>query len=76
MRDDDPEVIKQLQGPILNPGSPQSKLAPAILDLIEDIIRKDKEYVERIKTHYLIYRSKIDRISNSKRRRGKLKLRR
>ena len=76
MRDDDPEVIKELQGPILNMGSPQSNLAPAILDLVEDIILNDRAYVERVKTHYLIYRSKIERRTTSKRRRGKLKLRR
>jgi hypothetical protein len=76
MRDDDPEVIKELQGPMLNIGSPQSSLAPAILDLVNDIILNDRAYVERIKTHYLIYRSKVERRTSSKRRRGKLKLRR
>ncbi len=76
MRDDDPEVIKELQGPILNMASPQSSLAPAILDLVNDIILNDRAYVERIKTHYLIYRSKVERRTSSKRRRGKLKLRR
>jgi len=76
MGDDDPEVIRELQGPILNMGSPQSNLAPAILDLVNDIILNDSAYVERIKMHYLIYRSKIERRTSSKRRRGKLKLRR
>lgn len=69
MRDDNPEMIKDLRGPMLNIGSPHSNLAPAILDVVKDIIRNDSEYVERIKTHYRMYRSKIDRVSSTKRRR-------
>ncbi len=76
MRDDDPEIIKELQGPMLNIGSPQSSLAPAILDMVKDIVLKDHAYIERVKTHYRIYRSKVERITNAKRRRRKIKLRR
>ena len=61
---------------MLNIGSPQSNLAPAILDMVKDIVLKDSEYVERVKTHYRIYRGKIERITDVKRRRGKIKLRR
>ena len=61
MKDDSPEVIAELQGPILNMGSPQSKYAPAILEIVKDIILKDSAYIDRIKTHYKMYRDKIDR---------------
>lgn len=76
MRDDDPEIIKDLQGPVLNMGSPQSSLAPAILEIVKDIILQDSAYVERIKTHYKMFRDKIDRNLLLKRRRGKKKRKR
>ena len=76
MRNDDPEIIKDLQGPVLNMGSPQSSLAPAILDMVKDVVLKDSAYIERVKTHYRIFRGKVERITNAKRRRGKIKLKR
>ncbi len=76
MGDDDPEIIKDLQGPILNMGSPQSSLAPAILEIMKGIILQDSAYIERIKTHYKMFRDKIDRKRRLKRRRGKKKRKR
>jgi hypothetical protein len=38
----DPETTKGLKGPILNVGSPQTKLAPAILNMIKTIILTDE----------------------------------
>lgn len=76
LRSDDPEMVSDLQGPILNPGSPLSDLSPAILDMIENIVLKDDAYIERVKTHYNIYRAKIERVSTVRRRRGKIKLKR
>lgn len=60
MRDDDPDVIKGLQGPILNLGSPQSDLAAAILDVVRDVVLRDQLYVQRLKAHYRMFRDKID----------------
>jgi hypothetical protein len=57
---DDPEVISQMQGPILNPGSPQSDLAPALLNLVRDTLLKDPAYVERLKEHYFLFKEKVD----------------
>ena len=68
MGDDSPKVIAELQGPVLNMGSPQSSLAPAILQIVKDIILQDKAYVERIKTHYAMFRDRIDRKLQLKRR--------
>lgn len=60
MGDDDPEIIKELQGPVLNLASPQSDLAPAILEMIENVVLRDELYVERLKAHYRMFREKID----------------
>jgi hypothetical protein len=60
MHDDDPDVIDELQGPILNLASPQSKLAPAILELIETVVLRDGAYIERVKRHYALFREKVD----------------
>ena len=75
MRDDSPEIIEELKGPSLNMASPQSNLAPAILELVKEALLQDKSYVERIKTHYRMFREKIDRKLPLKRRRGKTRKR-
>lgn len=59
--DDDPTMIEELRGPVLNLGSPQSKLAPAILQMVEGVALQDNAYVERLKAHYRIFRNKIDK---------------
>ena len=77
MKDNSPKVTAELQGPVLNRCSPQSSLAPAILQIVKDIILQDKVYVERIKTHYAMFRDRIDRKLRLKRtRRGKIKKKR
>ncbi len=60
MGGDNPDVIKNLKGPVLNVGSPQSNLAPSILRLVEDVILQNQAYVERIKIHYRMFRHNID----------------
>jgi hypothetical protein len=52
-------TLIELQGPILNPGSPQSPLAPAILQLTKEVLLKDPAYVDRLKRHYALVRQKI-----------------
>ena len=49
-----------LKGPILNPGSQQSELAPMILNLVNDILLRDQRYIKRIKKHYSMFRQQID----------------
>ncbi|MDZ7579139.1 MAG: hypothetical protein U5R30_00550 [Deltaproteobacteria bacterium] len=46
MGDNDPHVIKDLMGPILNLTSPQSKLAPRLLKLFQEVLLKDDAYIE------------------------------
>ncbi|MGV8120124.1 MAG: hypothetical protein AB2L14_10235 [Candidatus Xenobiia bacterium LiM19] len=56
----DRRVIDELKGPSLNIGSPQSRLAPILLELVKDVLLEDDEYVERIKRHYRMFREKVD----------------
>lgn len=52
---------RTLKGPALNWGSPATELAPALLELVRDILLQDPEYIERIKRHYQMFRAKIDK---------------
>ncbi len=56
----DLDNLIEMQGPILNLGSPQSPLAPAILRLTKEVLLKDSAYLERIKRHYALFRQKIE----------------
>jgi hypothetical protein len=60
LRMDNPQVIRELQGPVLNDGSPQSKYAPAFLKLVKDVILSDPAYSERLKWHYQMFKEKVD----------------
>jgi len=60
MGDSDPRVIKELKGPALNLSSPQSPLAPALLEKIK-IVLQDKNYVDRIKRHYKLFKEAIEK---------------
>lgn len=57
--DDDPEMIRDLQGPVLNFGSPQSRHALAFLALVEGIL-KDSKYVSRLKRDYRIFKDAVN----------------
>ena len=60
MGDRSPEFIKELKGPILNLASPQSKFANNWLKFMTEVVLKDKQYVERLKKHYQLFRKKIE----------------
>jgi hypothetical protein len=55
----DPRDLDGLQGPVLNLLSPQSKLAPAILEAFKEFLLTDSAYIERVKEHYKVFRSSI-----------------
>ncbi len=57
---DDPEVVAELKGPSLNRGSPASVLAPAVLELFEQLLLPDRHYMERLKRHYLVFRRHVE----------------
>ena len=59
-RENTPEVINELKGPILNLFSQQSKLAPALLERIKEIVLRDKDYIERLKKRYQMFRETVD----------------
>ena len=58
--DNDPMIIGELKGPILNAASYQSELAPILLDRVKNYILKDKYYIERIKRHYRMFKDLIE----------------
>ena len=60
--------VKNLKGPILNPGSPATELAPALLELTRHVLLRDREYIERIKRHYRLFKDKIDESAAGKSR--------
>ena len=78
MGDNDPHVINDLMGPVLNLASPQSDLAPALLKLFQEVLLQDTHYVDRVKRHYVMFRETIDnktrkKVSYKKRRKKKRK---
>lgn len=60
MKDDDPQVVASLKGPVLNLGSPATALAPALLELTRTVLLQDIHYVERIKRHYQMFRQQVE----------------
>ena len=56
----DPLIIKELKGPALNSASPQSKLAPALLREVAHVLLQDKNYVDRLKRHYRMFKDIVD----------------
>jgi hypothetical protein len=65
-----PEIIRELQGPVLNSGSPQSELAPALLAQMVYVL-KDRNYVDRLKRHYAMYKAAVEKESGRSIRAGK-----
>lgn len=59
MGDGDPQMVKSLKGPLLNPGSPQAAFAPALLDIVKQVVLQDEPYIARLQTHYAMFRETI-----------------
>ncbi len=72
--DDDPEIISGLQRPVFNSMSPQSVLAPAIMENVE-LVLEDGAYIERLKRHYAMFRQEIDQEESPHKRKLKRKKR-
>ena len=68
MGDNDPKTIRELKGPALNLMSPQSKLSPILLDRVESIVLKDKNYIQRLKRHYGLFREAVEKKERRNRR--------
>ncbi len=56
----DAQIINELKGPILNLGSPQSKIAPAILSMVKNIVLQDEAYIKRLQIHYKMFKERIE----------------
>ena len=56
----DKEGARGLAGPILNPMSPETALAPHLLALFKQVLLKDADYIERVKRHYKMFRDEIE----------------
>lgn len=63
MGDNDPTVIDSLVGLGLNLASPQSKFAQALLKKIDFVLESDINYVKRLRKHYKMFRTEIDKQS-------------
>jgi hypothetical protein len=57
--ENDPDIIKKLQGPALNLLSHQSELAPVLLQKVKYVLR-DRNYLGRIKRHYEMFKETVD----------------
>lgn len=73
MGDNDPEDIRRLKGPDLNLASYQSDLAPLLLEMVQEVVLQDQAYIQRLKTHYRMFRQRIDKNTKQKRKRKKRK---
>lgn len=60
MGDNDKLSIDAMMGPTLNLGSPETKLAPILLNLVSDMLKTDKNYVARLKRHYEMFKESLD----------------
>ena len=56
----DREDARELQGPVLNLGSPETDLAPAILELARNVLLKDVAFTDRVRRHYRMFRDKVE----------------
>lgn len=68
--DSDPQSIRELKGPALNLTSQQSKFAPKILELVDSLVLQDRQYIERLKKHYRLFRQEIAKSKQSNERDG------
>jgi hypothetical protein len=60
MGTNDPQIIRELAGPSLNLGSPQTHLARPLLKLTKSVLLKDPEYITRVKRHYRMFKDHLN----------------
>lgn len=53
------DLIDTLHGTSLEMQSPPCKFADDLVDLIDEVLKTDLDYLERIKNHYRLFREKI-----------------
>ena len=52
-------AVKDMHGIHLNTMSPQSEIAPAVMDMVNALCLQDDLYISRLKRHYKQFRKKI-----------------
>ncbi|GAB4504811.1 MAG: hypothetical protein Fur0043_18050 [Anaerolineales bacterium] len=60
LKTDDPAAAREMQGPVLNIGSPQSQYAREFLEIVKNVILSDPAYIARLKRHYQMFKEKVD----------------
>ena len=62
----DRRLAREMQGPCLNFGSPETENSPAILRLAQHVLLNDPAYVARIRRHYALFRQQVSEGVRSK----------
>ncbi len=60
LKSGNPLDAREMQGPILNIGSPQSRYAPEFLKIVKEAVLSDPGYIERLKRHYQMFKQRVD----------------
>lgn len=55
------EAPEEIKGPALNSFSPQSELAPYILEVVASSILTDKSFIKRLQKHYQMFKRALTR---------------
>lgn len=62
LSESDRRFLGKLKGPCLDPLIPQSNLASDALKLVVKYAINDKEYIDRVKRHYKLFKEEIKRL--------------
>jgi len=60
MGDDDPLIIDNFKGPDLHMPSPYTDISDILLRFVKEVLVNDREYTERIKRHYKMFRELVE----------------
>ena len=53
------DIIRMFKGPIDDPTLRQTKYSPIFLDMFKHSLLPDKDYMERVKRHYFLFKLKL-----------------
>ena len=62
LNDNEKADVNEIQGPVLNSMTPQSKRAGEILDIVANTVLKDEAYIERLKRHYALFKREVKKL--------------
>lgn len=65
MREADPNVVRHLKGPSLEPPfGPHTSVARHLLEFTDEVLLSDPDYVDRIRRHYKMFRESVEADGN------------